>query len=141
MEARLYYDLANDREAAVAYSKLLASDSTNVEALGRLGAIAVRAGDAATARQMDERLKRVNKPYLMGANHRWRAVIAAAEGKPADATALIDMAVRNGHRLMDTPPNLTAHVDRDLVALEKTPAWKSMLEGLSDASAVKMTVR
>lgn len=137
MQARIFYETGDRQNAMLAYSALLAADSTNVEAMGRLGAMAVRARDQATARQMDELLKRVRKPYLMGAASRWRAVIAMAEGKTDEAVSLLDQAVRQGHRLMDTPPNLTVHVDADFVGIEKTAAWKAMLQGLADAFAVK----
>jgi hypothetical protein len=137
MYARAFYEAGDFDPASLSYSAMLAADSTNVEAMGRLGAMAARAGDPVMARQMDERLKRVQKPYLMGANHRWRAVIAAAQGKTDEAVALLDMAVRQGHRLMDSPPNFTVHLDPDLMGLEKTAAWKGLLQGLADASVVK----
>ena len=84
---------------------------------------------------MDERLRDARRPFLMGAHHRWRASIAAAEGRTEEAVRLLDLAVRQGHRLMDSPPNLTVHVDPDFGSVEKSPAFKAMLEALTEASA------
>jgi hypothetical protein len=89
------------------------------------------------ARRMEERLGRIRGPYLMGRPMRWRAAIAAVEGRTDEAVARLDMAVRQGLRLMDSPPNLTVHLDADFAGLEKTAAYRAMLKSLADASAVK----
>jgi hypothetical protein len=94
-------------------------------------------GDTSTARRIEERLGRIRGPYLMGGPMRWRAAIAAVEGRTDEAVARLDMAVRQGLRLMDSPPNLTVHLDADFAGLEKTAAYGAMLKSLADASAVK----
>jgi DNA-binding SARP family transcriptional activator/TolB-like protein/tetratricopeptide (TPR) repeat protein len=135
--ARATYDAERYPLALTHYRALLAEDSTDAEALGRIATSSIRLGDLKTARDMEARLKELKRPFMMGAAHRWRASIAAVEGRPDDAIALLDLAIRQGHRLMDTPPNFTVHLDPDLVGLEKTPAYKAMLQALADASAVK----
>jgi hypothetical protein len=137
--ARALYETGDDAQARTAFQAILAVDSTDMEAMGRIGAASVRLGDAAKARAMDEKLKNIRGPYLMGAPLRWRAVIAAAQGKTDESVSLLEMATRQGFRLLDNPTNLTVHLDRDCVGLEKTAAYKSMIESLTDASSAKMT--
>jgi tetratricopeptide (TPR) repeat protein len=137
LEARAFYDAGQFDAARAAFTQILAADSGNVEAMGRLGAIATRAGDLTTARQMDDRLKRVRQPYLMGAPLRYRAAIAMAAGQTDEAVDLLEMAVRQGMRLLDSPPNLTIHLDPDFVGVEKTAAYKAMVQALAEASASK----
>jgi hypothetical protein len=38
-------------------------------------------------------------------------------------------------RLMDSPPNMTVHLDPDFVGIEKTAAYKAFLQTLADATA------
>ena len=135
--ARVMYEAEKYQAAMEAFRSLLAADSTDVEAMGRIATSAIRLGDTRTAREMDDRLKNIRRPFVMGAPHRWRAAIAAVEGRSEEAIRLLDMAVRQGHRLMDSPPNLTVHLDADFVGIEKTAAYKAMLQGLTDGSATK----
>lgn len=137
MEARAWYDAGQFDAARTAFTAILAADSGNVEAMGRLGAIAARARDLTTVREMDDRLKRVRRPYLMGAALRYRATIAMAQGKTDEAVELLDLAVRQGMRLLDSPPNLTIHLDADFVGLEQTASYKAMVQRLAEASASK----
>jgi hypothetical protein len=137
--ARTLYETGDDARARTAFQAILAADSTDFEAMGRIGAASARLGDSATARAMDERLRSVRGLYLMGAPLRWRAVIAAAQGKTDEAVVRLESATRQGFRLFDNPTNLTVHLDRDFVGIEKTAAYKAMLQSLTDASAAKMT--
>lgn len=135
--SRALYEAGDYQSARDGFRQILAVDSTNAEALGRIATASVHLDDLVTARQMEERLKKVGSPFPMGAGLRWRAAIASAQGKTAQAVALLDEAVRQGLRLMDTPPNLTVHLDPDFVGIEKTPDWKAMLQSLADASSAK----
>jgi tetratricopeptide (TPR) repeat protein len=135
--ARVLYDAGDYTAARTAYEEVMQRDSTDLEALGRIATSALRLGDTVTARRIDERLAKVQRPFLMGANHRWRAAIAAAQGRTAEAVAHLETATRQGLRLMDSPPNLTIHLDPDFVGIEKTAAFKAMLKSLAEASAVK----
>jgi hypothetical protein len=76
-------------------------------------------------------------PFLMGAPLRWRAAIASVQDRKDEAVALLEAAVRQGHRLMDTPPNLTVHLDADFVGIEKTPAYRAMLQALAESSGAR----
>ncbi|HET9425691.1 MAG TPA: FlgO family outer membrane protein [Gemmatimonadaceae bacterium] len=136
-QARAFYEAEDYPRARAAFEAVLARDSTDLEAEGRIATAAVRLGDAATAKRIDEHLRTLRRPFLMGGALRWRAAIASAQGRTADAVSLLDQAVRQGLRLMDTPQNLTVHADADFVGIEKTPAYKAMLQALADASAVK----
>jgi DNA-binding SARP family transcriptional activator/tetratricopeptide (TPR) repeat protein len=138
-QARTVYETGDDRRALPMFQAILAIDSLDFEAMGRIGAASARLGDSATARLMDDRLERIRGPYLMGIPLRWRAVIASARGKPDEAVSLLDKAIRHGFRLLDSPINLTVHLDRDFMGIEKTERYKAMLQGLTDASAPKMT--
>jgi hypothetical protein len=71
----------------------------------------------------------------MGGPLRWQATIAVAQGKTEEAMALLETGVRQGYRLLDNPANVTIHLDRDFVGIEKTSAYKAMLQSLTDASA------
>jgi hypothetical protein len=116
------------------FQSILAEDSMDFEAAGRIGAASVRLHDTLTARAMDDRLKNAKGLYLMGGPQRWRAVIAMAQGKPEEAANLLESGVRQGYRLLDNPMNLTVHLDRDFVGFEKTAPYKSLLQSLTDAS-------
>jgi tetratricopeptide (TPR) repeat protein len=140
-QARAVYETGDDAKARSLFQSILDADSTDLEAMGRIGAASVRLGDVAMARAMDERLARVRGPYLMGGPQRWRAVIASAQGKTEDAVQLLDAAIRQGFRLLDNPVNLTVHLDRDFVGLEKTAAYKAMVQSLTDATATNLTVK
>jgi TolB-like protein len=133
--ARAVYETGDDNQARTLFQAILASDSTDLEAMGRIGAASVRLRDSATAQAMDDMLRSVRTPYLMGGPLRWRAAIASAQGRSAEAVSLLDMAIRQGYRLLDNPMNLTVHLDRDFAGIEKTAAYKAMIRSLTDASA------
>ena len=135
--ARAWYEAGSYQRAFVAFGTMITQDSSDLEAMGRTAAAASRLGDRVTAKRIDDRLKTMKGPYLMGATFRWRAAIAAAQGRGDEAVALLETAVRQGHRLMDTPPNLTVHLDADFVGIEKTPAYRAMLQSLAEASSAK----
>lgn len=132
--ARALFDAADYRGALTAFRALLARDTADFEAMGRIATSSIRLGDLATAKQMDDKLKAARGLYLMGAPLRWRAAIASMQLKPEEAVSHLDQAVRQGFRLLDNPMNLTVHLDADFLGIEKTPGYKAMLQSLSDAS-------
>jgi DNA-binding SARP family transcriptional activator len=140
-QARAVYETGDDSRARALFQSILARDSTDIEAMGRIGAASIRLGDQATAKSMEDRLKRIRGPYLMGGPLRWQAVIASARGKTDDAVQLLDSAIRQGFRLLDNPVNLTVHLDRDFVGIEKTAAYRGMVQSLTDASMANMTAK
>lgn len=135
--ARALFDAEDYSAAREAFRALLARDSSDYEAMGRIATSSIRLGDLATARQMDDRLNAAHGPYLMGAPLRWRAAIASVQLKPDEAAQLLEKAAKQGFRLMDNPVNLTIHLDADFLGFEKTPAYKAMLQSLTDASSGK----
>jgi TolB-like protein len=136
-QARAYFEAGDYERARSGFSAVLARDSLNLEAMGRLATSSIRLGDQATARRIDDRLRNYRQPFVMGSALRWRAAIAAVQGRTDEAVSLLEMAVRQGLRLMDSPPNLTIHLDADFAGIEKTPAYRAMLQTLSDASTTK----
>lgn len=135
--ARAFHEAEDYAKARTVFEAILARDSTDLEAEGRLATGAVHLGDLPTAKRIDERLAKMKRPFLMGGALRWRAAIAAVQGRTEEALSLLEMAVRQGHRLMDTPHNLSVHIDGDFAGIEKTPGYKAMLQALADGAAVK----
>jgi tetratricopeptide (TPR) repeat protein len=133
--ARVLYEIGDYGGARTAFQQLFGQDSTDLEAMGRIATASVRLGDAVAARQMQDRLKRASRPLLMGGAQRWLAAIAAVSGQTDSAIELLEAAVRGGHRLLDSPPNLTVHLDADFDGIEKTAAYRAMVQRLVDASA------
>jgi DNA-binding SARP family transcriptional activator/TolB-like protein len=132
--ARTVYETEDFARARLLFQSILASDSTDLEAMGRIGTASVRLGDPGTARAMDGRLKAAHKPFAAGQSLRWQAAIASAQGKTDEAVSILDMAVRRGLRLLDDPVNLTVHLDRDFVGIEHTAAYKAMVQALTEAT-------
>lgn len=131
-QAHAFYESGDYLRAKAAFAAIVQRDSLDVESEGRLGTSAVRSGDTLMAKRVDSHLATMKRPYLMGRALRWRANIAAARGKAPEACALLEQAVRQGHRLMDTPLNLTVHLDGDYVAVRTHPAYASMLQTLAE---------
>jgi tetratricopeptide (TPR) repeat protein len=130
-QAHALYEVRDYARARAAFDAIVARDSLDIDSEGRLGTAAAHLGDSATAHRVDRHLAMMRRPFMMGRNTRWRADIAAVEGRTDDAVALLERAVRQGHRLMDTPLNLVVHLDGDFDALRKTPAYATMLQSLA----------
>jgi tetratricopeptide (TPR) repeat protein len=133
--ARALYEAGDYARARDQYLLVMAADTTDLEAVGRVATASIRLGQPATAAVMEDRLKKWRRPFAMGGPLRWRAAIAAVRGRPDEAVALLELAVRQGMRLMDTPPNLTVHIDPDFVGIEQTAAYKAFLQTMADASS------
>ena len=131
-QAHAFYEAKDYPRAKAAFAAILQRDSLDIESEGRLGTSAVHLGDSATAQRVDAHLATMKRPFLMGRALRWRANIAAVRGRAPEACALLEQAVRQGHRLMDTPLNLTVHLDGDFVAVRSHPAYSAMLQSLAD---------
>ena len=132
-QAHAFYEAKDYARAKAAFAAILQRDSLDIESEGRLATAAVHLGDSVTARSVERHLAIMKRPFLMGQALRWRANIAAAEGRVPEACALLESAVRQGLRLMDTPLNLTVHLDGDFVAARAHPAYAAMLQSLADA--------
>jgi hypothetical protein len=125
------YEAKDYLRVRAAFAAIVARDSLDIESEGRLATAAAHLNDTATVRRIDRHLTAMKRPFLMGRHLRWRADIAAVEGRNDEAAALLERAVRQGHRMMDTPLNLTVHLDGDFDAFRKSPAYASMLQSLA----------
>jgi DNA-binding SARP family transcriptional activator/tetratricopeptide (TPR) repeat protein len=120
------YEAGQLDAARAAYASLLASDSLDIDALGRLGAIAVRRGDSAAAARIDQRLSRWVHPYAFGQPLTWRAHQAALRGQPAEAVALLRTAVARGYRPMDMGV-ISLHEEGDFVRIRDDPGFRDLV--------------
>jgi hypothetical protein len=109
-----------------AYASLLASDSLDMDALGRLGAVAVRRGDSATAAKIDRRLSRWARPYAFGQPLKWRAHQAALRGQPAEAVVLLRTAIAQGYRPMDMGV-ISLHEEGDFLPIRNDPGFRDLV--------------
>ena len=123
--AMALYEAGRLEEARRAYGALATSDSMDVDAIGRLATVAVRSGDTATARRLDAKLRSWSAPYSLGAPVAWRAHLAALEHRPADAAALMRIAVSQGYRLMDLGV-VGVHDEPDFQPLRTDPAFREL---------------
>ena len=64
---------------------------------GLRGLAAFRSGDEATANRIDEELRRLERPYLFGEHHLYRAALAAARGEKARSVDLLRQALAAGY--------------------------------------------
>ena len=63
MYAMALYEAGRLAEARRAYGALAASDSMDVDAVGRLAAVAARMGNTPTVHRLDARLRTWSAPY------------------------------------------------------------------------------
>ena len=132
-QAHAFYETRDYARAKAAFAAIVAANPSDIEAEGRLGAAAAHLNDLATVARVDADLASGKHPFAMGRGVRWRADIAAVQGRTGDAVALLERAVRQGHRLFDTPILLTVHLDGDWIAIRSTPAYATMLQSLAEA--------
>jgi tetratricopeptide (TPR) repeat protein len=83
-------------EAEIIYRALLANDSTDLSAIGRLGILAARRGDVQEAARLAARLAHRDAPYQRHLPTLWRARISAQLDEPAHAVALLQEAFSQG---------------------------------------------
>ena len=96
-------------------------DDLNVR--GCLGVLAARLGDHDEARATLEDLRRLDRPYLLGANTYWAACIAAQLGERERAVELIRQALAQGFRV---GIYMQLHTDRDLEPLYGYPPFEEL---------------
>ena len=125
MYAMALYEAGRLAEARNAYGALAASDSMDVDAVGRLATVAARMSDTATVHRLDARLRTWSAPYSLGAPAAWRAHLAALDHRPTDAAALMRIAVSQGYRLMDLGV-VGVHDDPDFQPLRADAAFREL---------------
>jgi len=74
-------------------------DTTNVTAAGYLGLLAARAGNRDRTRAIADSLGALKRPFLLGANTYWRAVILGELGEREQSVVLLRQSHREGQNL------------------------------------------
>ena len=120
------YEAGAYSEARAAYAGLASSAPSDIEAIGRLGAIAARTGDSATVRAVDRHLMQWHEPYAFGAPSLWRAHLAALSGRAAEAVSLIHAAMLQGTRPMDLGI-VTLHEEGDFQPLWTDAGFRNVV--------------
>jgi tetratricopeptide (TPR) repeat protein len=97
------YQAERWEEARVVFAALAAGHPDNIFYKGRLGALAARRADRATAQRIAAELRRLETPYLFGNNTSRSAGIIALLGDKEGAVALLREAVAQGAGNGDVP--------------------------------------
>jgi len=123
------YDLARSlylaerwQEAEAIFEVLSAEDPDNIDYIGFLGALAARRGNSEGARQISEKLKRIERPYLFGNHTYWRACIDALLGERKQAVTLLRESFAQGGSY-----GVYLHNDVDLESLRDYEPFKELL--------------
>jgi hypothetical protein len=112
-------------EAEERLRQLIHNDPDDYMALGYLGLVALRAGDAEEVADVDSRLAEVELPeWRLGANTVFRARIAAAQGEIERAVGLLEQALAEGYR---QPAELRAAVAREFSPYLEHPRYRDFL--------------
>ena len=120
------YESGEYGDARAAYVSLASTSAGDIEAIGRIGAIAARTGDTATVLAVDRQLTQWHAPYMFGAPLLWRAHLAALSGRGGDAVMLIHSAMLQGTRPMDLGI-VTLHEEGDFKALWKDAGFRDLV--------------
>jgi tetratricopeptide (TPR) repeat protein len=94
--ARALYGAERWKEAQDEFKALAEQYPDSIGYKGYLGTLAARIGDKATAQQISEELKNIDRPYIMGEHTYWRACIASLLGEQEQAVALLREALSQG---------------------------------------------
>jgi tetratricopeptide (TPR) repeat protein len=120
--ARSLYLAERWQEAETIFEALSAEESDNIDYMGFLGTLAARKGNREGARQISEKLKRIERPYLFGNHTYWRACIAALLGEREQAVALLRESFAQGSSY-----GAYLHNDVDLESLRDYKPFKELL--------------
>ncbi|MDB4888717.1 MAG: transcriptional activator protein [Gemmatimonadetes bacterium] len=120
------YEVGDYAKSKSAFTALLASDTNDMDALGRLGTIAARTGDSASVRSIEQRLAAWSGKYALGRPTYWRAHIAVLTGRGSEAVSLLHSAFAQGYRPMDLNI-VTLHEDPDFLPMANDPAFRDLV--------------
>ena len=120
------YEAGAYGEARAMYAALATSAPSDIEAIGRTGAIAARTGDSATVRVVDRQLMQWHEAYAFGAPSLWRAHLAALSGRGAEAVSLLHAAMLQGTHPMDLGI-VTLHEEGDFQPLWKDAGFRGLV--------------
>jgi tetratricopeptide (TPR) repeat protein len=97
----MLYEAGHWEEARSAAEANADTYPNSLYARGFVATAAARMGDSATAREISEWFRQLDRPYDRGLSTRWRAYIAAALGEEDNAVKLLEQAAAEG-RSYDT---------------------------------------
>jgi DNA-binding SARP family transcriptional activator len=120
------YEAGQLPAARQAYASLLAGDSLDLDALGRLGTVAVKMRDSLSAQRIEGRLAQWSTPFAFGGPAKWRAHAAALRGEPARAVTLLRTAIGQGYRPMDLGI-VSLHEEGDFVPLRTDAGFRDLV--------------
>ena len=124
-QALALYEAGQLAEAKAAYERLDASGN-DIEVVGRLGAIAIRTGDAPAAAKAEQRLGAWSTAFAFGAPLYWRAHMLALSGRRPEAIAMIHSATAAGYRLYDLGV-ITLHDEGDFATMWNDPGFRELV--------------
>lgn len=125
MRALALYESGQLAEARKAYSGL-AGRGSDIEVVGRLGAIAARMGDSATAGAAERRLAQWPDARAFGRPSYWRARLLALSGRGSEAVTMIHTAVLAGYRPFDLDTT-TLHDEGDFATIWNDPGFRELV--------------
>ena len=88
----------------------------------------LRSGDLAAAARLEEELRRMDRPYLLGENVVYLAALAAARGEKERAVDLLRQAIAAGHFDDFSSPSYYAHRAVSLAPLLGDPSFEELIK-------------
>jgi uncharacterized Zn finger protein len=110
-------------EAAPIHETLARETPDDLDCVGTLGILAAHRGERAQALRVSEKLRRLERPYLMGENTLMRARIAAGLGEKDQAVELLRTAFAEG-----VYHDIVPHRDMELTPLRGYPPFEELIE-------------
>ncbi len=110
-------------EATPIHETLARETPDELDCVGTLGILAAHRGGRAEALRVSEKLRRLERPYLLGKNTLMRARIAAWLGEKDQAVDLLRTAFAEG-LMHDIGP----HRDMDLASLRGYPPFEELVK-------------
>jgi DNA-binding SARP family transcriptional activator len=120
--AQILYELGRHDDAEVALMRMVSADSTDVDVRGYVGLVAAACHDSAKAMAADAWLAAARPPFVF-TRTLYRARIAAALGRRAQALTLLAAALDEGGRFMVPPIREYA----EFASLRQDPEFRRLL--------------
>ena len=121
---RALYAAERWSEALASFRDLARRFPDQIEYHGRLGVLAARQADQASAAEEAEWLRKQSRPYLNGVHRLWQARIAAVSGNERLAVDLLRDAFAEGAAY-----TIDFHRDMDLESLATNSAFTALMRG------------
>jgi serine/threonine protein kinase len=114
-------------EAGALIEKLRSEKPDNIDYLGYGGALAARRGNKEDALKISEELKKIDRPYIFGAQTYWRARIAALLGMKEEAVELLRQSFAQGNYYVSARRGLIIQ-EADLDPLRDYAPFKELMK-------------